>query len=203
MSGKVRDVVRTVHFGGSARPVRLGGAPSTSAPAGRAGGGDEASIKAADYLTPPVARAGRSAVGPKKYRGQRFEGMLLGGYLQLLLHSPIAGVRYLTSRGCSWSLSIARLSRWWGSLPAAQPWQRANSPGDFTSPTAACSKRRVSRAARVGCSRQFAHRVSRVRAKTARYRSLTQNLVSVPRNPGAGRARGAWRAPERAASLLL
>jgi len=97
----------------------LGGAPSTSAPAGRAGGGDEASIKAADYLTPPVARAGRSAVGPKKYRGQRFEGMLLGGYLQLLLHSPIAGVRYLTSRGCSWSLSIARLSRWWGSLPAA------------------------------------------------------------------------------------
>ena len=119
MSGKVRDVVRTVHFGGSARPVRLGGAPSTSAPAGRAGGGDEASIKAADYLTPPVARAGRSAVGPKKYRGQRFEGMLLGGYLQLLLHSPIAGVRYLTSRGCSWSLSIARLSRWWGSLPAA------------------------------------------------------------------------------------
>ena len=72
MSGKVRDVVRTVHFGGSARPVRLGGAPSTSAPAGRAGGGDEASIKAADYLTPPVARAGRSAVGRKKYRGQRF-----------------------------------------------------------------------------------------------------------------------------------
>ena len=45
--------------------------------------------------------------------------MLLGGDLGLLLHSPIAGVRYLTSRGCSRSASTARLSRWWGSTPVA------------------------------------------------------------------------------------
>ena len=62
-------MVRTVHFGGSERPDRMGGAPSTSAPAGRAGGGDGASIKAVVYRTPPVARAGRPVVG--RYLTQR------------------------------------------------------------------------------------------------------------------------------------
>ena len=77
-----------VHFGESERPGRLGGAPSTSAPAGRAGGEGGGGSKAMVYRTPPVARAGRPAVGQKR---PALGGMLLGGYLQLLLHSPIVG----------------------------------------------------------------------------------------------------------------
>ena len=142
--------MRTVHFGGSASGATWGSAPSTSEPAGRAGGGNEASIKAADYRTPPVARAGRPAVGPKKYREAAFRRNAvrrLPAASATLAHrqTPLPHVAGLLVESLDRPLVavVGQAPEW------QQPWQRANSPGDFTSPTAACSKRRVSRAARV------------------------------------------------------